>query len=144
MLDFLGNKRYVTVLLYSGSIHEWSLEDFHRRCDLKGPTISLFKVKDGDCIGGYTEAEWSSDGKKHICDNDTFLFNLSCSRLFPNKNTGKEIFCTSDEGPSFGINELCASIEPFNGEKNCTSYANADGFGILAEDGKNMLTNRKD
>jgi hypothetical protein len=31
-------------------------KDFHSRCDKKGPTISLFKVKKGDCIGGFTNA----------------------------------------------------------------------------------------
>jgi hypothetical protein len=53
----LGNKQLVTTLLYSGSIHGWKAKDFHSRCDGKGPTISLFKVKNtGECIGGYTNA----------------------------------------------------------------------------------------
>jgi hypothetical protein len=43
-------------LLFRGSIHGWNFKDFHSRCDGQGPTISLFKVKDGDCIGGYTSA----------------------------------------------------------------------------------------
>ncbi len=54
--ELLGNKRLVTVMLYRGSDHGWMFKDFHSRCDHKGPTISLFKVKDGDCIGGYTTA----------------------------------------------------------------------------------------
>jgi hypothetical protein len=52
----LGNKRFVTILLFCGSIDGWNMEDFHSRCDNKGPSISLFKIKDGDCIGGYTKA----------------------------------------------------------------------------------------
>ena len=52
----LSNKRLVTVLLYRGSDQGWMFKDFHSRCDHKGPTISLFKIKDGDCIGGYTTA----------------------------------------------------------------------------------------
>jgi hypothetical protein len=52
----LGNKQLVTILLFSGSIHGWMGKDFHSRCDNKGSTISLFKVKDGDCIGGFTNA----------------------------------------------------------------------------------------
>lgn len=59
LLHLLGNKRLVTTLLLRGSLHGWNAEDFHQRCDGWGPTISLFKVKDGDCIGGYTNAEWS-------------------------------------------------------------------------------------
>jgi hypothetical protein len=52
------------------------------------------------------------------------LFNLSTGRLFPNKNTGEEIFCTFEEGPSFGITELSALTEPFNDEENCMSIEN--------------------
>jgi hypothetical protein len=43
-------------MLYRGTEHGWKSEVFHSRCDEKGPTISLLKVKDGDCIGGYTTA----------------------------------------------------------------------------------------
>ena len=44
-------------MLYRGSEHGFMGKDFHGRCDGKGPTISLFKLKDNDnCIGGYTEA----------------------------------------------------------------------------------------
>jgi hypothetical protein len=50
----LGNKKLVTTLLYRGSDHGWKYIDFHSRCDNKGPTISLFKVEEGDCIGGFT------------------------------------------------------------------------------------------
>jgi nitrite reductase/ring-hydroxylating ferredoxin subunit len=56
LLKILGNKKILAVLLYSGSIHGWMYKDFHSRCDKKGPTVSLFKIKDGDCVGGYTKA----------------------------------------------------------------------------------------
>jgi hypothetical protein len=84
LLDLLGNKRLVTTLLYRGSEHGWYGRDFHSRCDNKSPTISLFKVKDGDCIGGYTEAEWTSIGKA-VGDSAAMLFNLSQKRHFPHK-----------------------------------------------------------
>jgi hypothetical protein len=54
LIQLLGNKRLVTVLLYRGSEHGWMKKDFHSRSDKKGPTIVLFKVKGGDCIGGFT------------------------------------------------------------------------------------------
>jgi hypothetical protein len=56
LLELLGNKKLATTLLFRGSEHGWMGEDFHSRCDKKGPTISLFKVKNGDCIGGFTKA----------------------------------------------------------------------------------------
>jgi hypothetical protein len=56
LMKLLGNKKLVTALLFRGSEHGWDAIDFHSRCDNKGPTISLFKIKDGDCIGGFTKA----------------------------------------------------------------------------------------
>jgi hypothetical protein len=56
LMKLLKNKKLVTALLFRGSEHGWRPKDFHSRCDNKGPTISLFKIKDGDCIGGFTNA----------------------------------------------------------------------------------------
>jgi hypothetical protein len=52
----MGEKAFVTYLLFRGSRDGWKGKDFHSRCDSKGPTISLYRVKDGDCIGGFTSA----------------------------------------------------------------------------------------
>jgi len=52
----LKNRKLVMTLLYRGSRDGWNDDDFHRLCDGKSPTISLYKVKNGPCIGGYTEA----------------------------------------------------------------------------------------
>jgi hypothetical protein len=56
LFKILGNKQLVTTMLFRASEDGWSPEDFHSRCDKKGPTLSLFKIQDGDCIGGYTAA----------------------------------------------------------------------------------------
>jgi hypothetical protein len=39
-------------------------------------------VKDGDCIGGFTNAKWISK-EKVVEDSDAMLFNLSKQRDFP-------------------------------------------------------------
>ncbi len=82
MLKLLGYKRIKTKNLYRGSIHGWNAKDFHSHCDGKQPTISLFKVKDtGECIGGYTNAKWSTpllDLYKEYGDSNAMLFNLTC------------------------------------------------------------------
>ena len=141
----------MTTLLYRGSNDGWKLKDFHFRCSNKGPTLSLFKVKKGDCIGGFTSAYWTSPmglPGKYYSDSDALLFNLSCCRVFPSKQTGNEIYCGSIRGPCFMGNsgsELSALHEPFNGDQNCYSYANQPGYGIPTDsDGINLLTNRPD
>jgi hypothetical protein len=77
------------------------------------------------------------------------LFNLTCCRHFPSKQTGKEILCWEERGPYFtgadGTSELGACYEPFNGEHKCFSRANCPGFGIPNDGtGNNLLTNKKD
>lgn len=52
----IGNNAFETYLLYRGSRDGWMAEDFHKRSDRKGPTISLFKIENGGCIGGFTSA----------------------------------------------------------------------------------------
>ena len=49
-------------LCYRASIHGWSAQNFHTRCDSKGPTVTIVKV--GEYIfGGYTDQNWQ--GNKH-------------------------------------------------------------------------------
>jgi hypothetical protein len=81
-----------------------------------------------------------------VGDSDSFLFNLSSSRQFTNTGRGG-IRCNSYCGPGFGTEdggELGAYYEPFNGDGKCGSDANCDGYKIVIEGGKNMLTNNKD
>jgi hypothetical protein len=73
------------------------------------------------------------------------LFNLNCSRQFPSKRSGKDIYCGQGSGPNFAGNytEL-GTFEPFNGDKKCHTNANEPGYGILIDSGVNMLTNKED
>jgi hypothetical protein len=146
LLKLLGNKPITLTLLYSGHLHGWNWKDFHSRCDSKGRTVSLFQIKDGDCIGGYTSQCWESLEKgKCKADSSAFLFNLTRSRHFPSKATGKDIYCHIFCGPCFsgdGLTELCALGEPFNGKYRCESFAKMPGYMIPLVDGKNQLTNQ--
>ena len=84
LFKLLGNKPVTLTLLYSGHLHGWNKKDFHSRCDSKGRTVSLFQIKDGDCIGGYTSQCWESS-VKWKADSSAFLFNLTRSRHFPSR-----------------------------------------------------------
>ena len=39
-------KKFKTALRYRASRDGWTATDFHRMSDGKGPTVSLFKIKD--------------------------------------------------------------------------------------------------
>lgn len=75
-------KKVKTILLYRASLNGWYPANFHQRCDNRGATVCLFKIKDGDCIGGYTKAKWTSPSKwissgEWIRDDDAMVFNLT-------------------------------------------------------------------
>jgi hypothetical protein len=57
LVKTLGGRTFKTTKLYRGSEDGFMAKDFHRLCDGKGPTLSLFKVEGtGHCIGGFTNA----------------------------------------------------------------------------------------
>ena len=59
--------------------------DFHKKVDIKGPTITLFYTKDGYSFGGYTSKSFKSNGG-WIKDPDSFLFNFNNLSKFKIKN----------------------------------------------------------
>ena len=66
--------------------------------------------------------------------------------MFPaKKGESDSIRCSKDTGPSFGISELSAWYQPFNGKDACRSWSRNSGhtYNIkLDSQGRNMLTNQ--
>ncbi len=55
LLEYLSEEETIEAeIVYRGSDDGWEYKDFHRCADHKGVTVTLFKIEDGDCIGGYT------------------------------------------------------------------------------------------
>jgi hypothetical protein len=96
------------------------LSDFEERCVEKGPTLSLFKVKDGPCIGGFTTANWENPliFSSYKYDSSAFLFNLTDKRCFKIITSDPAIHCGRYKAADFGENELAVE-GPFNGKNNC-------------------------
>ena len=66
--------------------------------------MTLYRMKNGDCIGGFTSEYWrpTLSGWTHHWDCTTMLFNLSKNKLFPaNPKLGVIMVGI---GPSFGDN----------------------------------------
>jgi hypothetical protein len=122
-----------TVLLYRGSAHGWNYTDFHSRCDNKGPTLTLFRVKETDLrCGGYTTAPWEalSSGACKPCPS-SFLFSLEKNLHLPVKDSNKATYCTSNWGPTFGDNcDLAAYSEPFNSSNKCRSFPEKNAYQV--------------
>jgi hypothetical protein len=105
LVKTLGGRTFKTTKLYRGSEDGFKAKDFHRLCDgkKKGPTLSLFKVKDtGHCIGGFTNSYWSApDEWITVADPGAVVFNLTHQTAFQVINTKQAIVCWKHRGPVF-------------------------------------------
>jgi hypothetical protein len=70
--------------------------DFHSKSDNIGESITLFQINNGDCIGGFSNDNWSSPeswkekSDKPLNNLSSLLFNLSAHTSFPCKPDTKE------------------------------------------------------
>ena len=74
--------------------------DFHRLCDNKGPTLTIFKSENNRKFGGYLSKNWEDQGgwKK---DNNAFLFSIDLRRKYKIINDIDYYYCFNKIGPSF-------------------------------------------
>ena len=54
---FLNNRRSPLTLCYRASLHGWSSQQFHQKCDKIAGTVVLVKVENY-IFGGYTDQTW--------------------------------------------------------------------------------------
>ena len=78
-------KAFKFKLLYKGTIDGDTQEIFHKRCDNKGPTISIIESIDGQIFGGYASKSWDKN-KGDIPDPNSFLFNVNNKRKYSVSN----------------------------------------------------------
>ena len=104
MLEWSGYKRMD--LIYRGSRDGMTSNNFHNKCDNKGPTIVLYK-NEKSIFGGFTSISWSTDGNWHSSP-DCFIFTLinihnTEPTKFPLKNNDSNaVYHYSKHGPCFG------------------------------------------
>ncbi|XP_060598691.1 uncharacterized protein LOC132752388 isoform X2 [Ruditapes philippinarum] len=97
------------ILLYKAK-QEANVDEFHRKCDAKGPTVTILYGAYNTTFGGYTSKDWSSPTKERtIQDDKAFLFTKSDSAdakcvILPIKDDKKNvaITCYAKYGPTFG------------------------------------------
>ncbi len=67
-------------------------------------------MKDGPCIGGFTQQHWeSTDEIVNKNDDNAKLFNITQQLVFPaKKGWSYSIICSKNSGPEFGIGDLKA------------------------------------
>ena len=90
-------------LLYRLSRDGNEYKTFHNLCDNKGNTLTIFKLNDGNILGGYTTKDWDNC-QSWKQDQDAFLFSLTANIkcITNNNNSYNAIYCNHYRGPYFG------------------------------------------
>ena len=98
-----NNERKVK-LLYKATLEENTPDDFHRKCDNKGATVTLIETTKGRRFGGYTSLNWSSnEGWKD--DKEAFLFSLDNDKKYNViPDSQYKVYSCQGHGPWFGNN----------------------------------------
>jgi hypothetical protein len=98
-----NNERRVK-LLYKATPEENTRDDFHRKCDNKGATVTIIETTKGRRFGGYTSLSWdSSSGWKN--DKEAFLFSLDNDKKYEVIQEAKyKVYSNTGFGQWFGDN----------------------------------------
>ena len=98
------NKKIKANLLYRLSRDGPEISTFHQLCDNKGPSITLFHLKQGNKIGFFINDSFDSISNKWRTDNDSFIFNLEQNKRYKKKkgllSISSTFFCGSMCGPN--------------------------------------------
>ena len=100
-------------LLYRLTRDGDKISTFHKLCDNKGPTLTLFYVNDGNIGGIYTPLSWDTISKTKY-DKETFMFNLNKNEKYNNIDQDVSIWCRDHFGPwtiNFGFDDTMKKIE---------------------------------
>ena len=97
------NERRVN-LKYKATPEENTRDDFHRKCDNKGATVTIIETTKGRRFGGYTSLSWdSSSGWKD--DKEAFLFSLDNDKKYNViQEANYKVYSNTGYGQWFGNN----------------------------------------
>lgn len=115
-------KEPVFGLLYRGSRDGLAAANFHRRCDRKGPTLTLVNSQQGKSFGGYTDVDWDID-EKYKESKNSFLFSIDHKEKYQLKQGHHQyaIKGSKDLGPCFGGGHDLRISQDFQKEE-CSGY----------------------
>ena len=93
-------------LLWKATRDGWTANEFHNRCNNKGPTLTIVRSAQGFIAGGYTKTSWASrNNYVHVDRGDAFLFSVSSGNVTKFVNSRYPQYSLYDSqwhGPIFG------------------------------------------
>lgn len=132
-------------LLYRGSRDGWMRKDLHKRCDGKGPNLTIVRSSKGKICGGYTQISQCSNGDNKHKDNSAFLFSVDLKTKYLIVEDQNAVLFNSGQGVCFsngiGSNNLSVSWqEPMNKVDAGVSRINGPFQIPQDEEGNSVLT----
>ena len=123
IFDCIGKENIEFKLIYKMS-KDGEKDKFHEKCDNKGPTLCLYKIKDKDIrFGGFTSVSWDNkSGEKR--DENAFIFSINSKKMFKSTKYESSIFCKAGYGPFFGGNSNASYAELWFCSKNSCGFYN--------------------
>lgn len=115
-------------MLYKASRDGWENEDFHKRCDDKGSTLTIIRSSVGKIFGGYASKSWKSPplGGMAKKDPNAFIFSIDHKTVYRPTDPDKALYFNKNRGPVFGVNSLTLQFGTMN-EKN-NGYCHTNGY----------------
>ncbi len=109
---YMYNRYMKLSLIYRGSKDGATAKDFHAKCDLIGPNITLIKTKKKYIFGGFTNKGWKhlfKDIRKddpeyatEYIDEKAFCFSYNLKKIYKNgKPNENVIYCNNNYGVVF-------------------------------------------
>ena len=130
-------KKLSVELLYRLSRDGENISTFHKLCDNKGPTITLFESTQNTVFGFYSPLNFDSNYYNFKEDMDTFIFNLDNLQKFEKTKKYGSIYCMDTFGP------YVAYLGVYDGScktmKQC--YYNPSSTKDIFNNGNNVIKN---
>jgi hypothetical protein len=120
-----------TKLLFKATKDGDKSVEFHNKCDLMGPTITIVKSENGRRFGGYTSISWDKSKGNYATDGINFLFSLDTSKFYKNTTGNYHTYHNESYGPTFGGgHDLCVADGCMN---NTSSYSSKNDYGMTSK-----------
>ena len=136
-------KKLSVELLYRLSRDGENISTFHKLCDNKGPTITLFESDQNTVFGFYSPLNFDSNCKNFKKDMDTFIFNLDNLQKFEKTRKDRSIYCKNTFGPYvayLGVDdESCMKQCYYNPSSTKDNFNN--GNNVIQNENKNITFN---
>ena len=119
-------KEIFPVLLFKASINGDNSQDFHKKCDYMGATLTIVESETGRRFGGYTSISWDKNLGNYNSKGVNFLFSLD-TRIFYKNVSGNHTYHNNSYGPTFGGgHDLYISSGCLNNQNSYSSKSNYD------------------